>query len=382
MKKKFITFGAPLIQKKEILEVVDSLKSGWLGTGPKVSQFEKNFSKYKKAPYSIAVNSCSAALHLSLLSLNLKKEDEVITTPLTFCSTINAIIHAGLNPVLADIDPLTLNIDPKEIEKKINKKTKCILVVHFAGLPCDMDNIIKIAKKFNLKVVEDCAHAIESKYKGKHSGTFGDLGCFSFYSYKNLVTGEGGMVVSKNKLYADRIKKLALHGMSKDAWQRFTDKGYKHYFIEKAGFKYNMMDIQASLGIHQLKRINKNWKKRKQIWDRYNREFDSLSITKKNKIHYKTKHAYHLYNIFINKNKLGISRDQFINLMQKNNIGVGVHYRSIPEHQFYRYRYGWKLKDYPNAYKVGSETISLPISPKLTLREIDKIIRVVKKIIK
>ena len=344
MNKDFLTFGSPHIGKEEINEVVDCLKSGWLGTGPRVAKFEKSFNKYKKSNYSIAVNSCSAALHLSMLALSLNKGDEVITTPLTFCSTINAIIHSNLKPVLADIDPKTMNIDPNEIEKKITKKTKCILLVHFAGLPCEMDEIMKIAKKYKLYVVEDCAHSIESTYNGQPTGTFGDFGCFSFYSTKNLVTGEGGMVTVRQKKYAEKIKMLALHGLSKDAWKRFRDKGYNHYYVQEAGFKYNMMDIQASIGLHQLNKIDRNWKKRKIIWKKYNSEFKKLPIVIPPKIKKNVKHAFHLYTILVNKKNSGRSRSEFLQLMQKQNIGVGVHYQSIPEHKYYQKNYHWRAK--------------------------------------
>ena len=255
LRKDFLIFGSPIIEEPEINEVMDSLKKGWLGTGPKVEQFENSFAAYKGVNHAVALNSCTAALHLSLLAANLKPGDEVITTPMTFCATINAIIHAGAIPVLADVNPLTMNIDPQQVEEKITKKTKVILPVHFAGRPCEMDAIMDIAKRHNLKVIEDCAHAIETEYKGKKTGTFGDFGCFSFYVTKNIVTGEGGMVISSRDEDSSRIKVLALHGMSKDAWKRFGDEGYKHYSVVECGFKYNMMDIQAAIGIHQLKRI-------------------------------------------------------------------------------------------------------------------------------
>ena len=252
MRENFLIFGAPAIEQPEIDEVVASMKCGWLGTGPKVAQFENEFKAYKTARHAAALNSCTAALHLSLLSLGLKPGDEVITSSMTFCATINAIIHSGATPVLADIDPKSMNIDPHSIEKKITRKTKAILPIHFAGRPCDMDALIHIAERHDLKVVEDCAHAIEAEYKGKKTGTFGNFGCFSFYVTKNIITGEGGMVIAREEDDINRIKILALHGMSKDAWRRFGDEGYKHYFVVEAGFKYNMMDIQAAIGIHQL----------------------------------------------------------------------------------------------------------------------------------
>ena len=278
IRENFLVFGAPAIEETEINEVVASMKSGWLGTGPKVARFEKDFSAYKGVQYAAALNSCTAALHLSILAAGIKPGDEVITTPLTFCATVNAIIHAGATPVLADVDPITMNIDSVEIEKKITSKTRALLPVHFSGRPCNMDRIMGIAGKHDLKVIEDCAHAIETEYHGRKAGTIGDFGCFSFYVTKNIVTGEGGMVIARREEDIARVKILGLHGMSKDAWKRFSDDGYKHYQVVECGFKYNMMDIQAAIGVHQLQRVEAYWEKRNRIWQRYNDEFASLPL--------------------------------------------------------------------------------------------------------
>ncbi len=380
--KDFLVFGAPDIGNREIEEVVDSLKSGWLGTGHKVKTFEESFKTYKNCSHAVAVNSCTAALHLSLSSIGLKKGDEVITTPLTFCSTINSIIHAGAMPVLADIDFETMNISSEKIEEKISKNTKCILPVHFAGRACDMDSILEIVKTNNLSLIEDCAHAIETEYHGKNAGTFGDFGCFSFYATKNLVTGEGGMLITNNDQKSEDIKKLALHGLSKDAWKRFSDEGFEHYYVEDAGFKYNMMDIQAAIGIHQLKKIEKNWNRRKEIWNYYNDSFSSLPIKLPSPCLENTKHAFHLYTILVDERKTGISRDEFLKKMHNMKVGTGVHYLSIPEHPYYKKTYNWKTSDYPNAQKVGRETLSLPLSPKLTDGEVERVVNAVKKILR
>lgn len=381
MRNEFLIFGSPQISQNEIDEVVDSLKSGWLGTGPKVARFEENFRDYKGVNYAVAVNSCTAAIHLSLMSLDIGPGDEVITTPMTFCSTVNTIIHSGARPVLADIDYTTMNIDPLKIEEKITKNTKCILPVHFAGRPCDMNTIMDIATDNNFFVVEDCAHAVETKYHGKNAGTFGNFGCFSFYVTKNVVTGEGGMIITDDEKNASRIKMLALHGLSHDAWQRFSDEGYQHYFVEEAGFKYNMMDLQAAIGIHQLKKVEENWKRRESIWKYYNESFSDLPIELPAPPEKNTRHAYHLYTILINEEKTGLSRDEFLKRMNDEKIGTGVHYLSIPEHPFYKKHYGWKTEDYPNAMKIGRETVSLPLSPKLTDYDVDSVVDAVKKII-
>lgn len=377
----FILFGQPLIGDAEINEVIDSLKKGWLGTGPKTKRFEIDFAKYKSIDYSLALNSCTAGLHLSCLTLDLKPGDEVITTAMTFCATVNTIIHAGGKPVLVDIDPLTWNIDPIRLEEKITSKTKAIIPVHFAGRSCDMDKIIEISNIHNLKIIEDCAHAIETVYKGKKAGTMGDIGVFSFYATKNLAVGEGGMIISNNKNLISNLKVLALHGMSKDAWSRFSDDGYKHYKVETPGFKYNMPDIQSAIGIHQLKKINEFSIKRERIWNLYNEEFKNLPISLPASIETNTQHAYHLFNICLDQNKTNIERDTFLNKMNDNRIGVGVHYESIPMHPYYQKAFNWKPNDYPNALKFGNETVSIPISPKLTDNELDKIIAVTKSIL-
>ena len=380
-KREFIVFGTPKIEQPEIDEVVATLKSGWLGTGPKVAQFENDFKNYKGTDYAVAVNSCTAALHLSLLAVGLKPGDEVITTPLTFCASINAIIHAGATPILADIDPVTMNIDPDEVEKKIASRTKGLLPVHFAGRCCDMDRLCEIKHKFNLKMVEDCAHSIETEYKGKKAGTFGELGAFSFYVTKNIVTGEGGMIISNNEEMVNLIKRMALHGMSKDAWKRFSDDGYKHYQVVDIGFKYNMMDIQAAIGIHQLKRIDEYWKRRRYIWNRYIEELQGLPIELPSPVAPDTRHGFHLFTILISEQKTGITRDQFLVAMNDRQIGLGVHYLSIPEHPYYKKKYGWNVKDYPNAARIGRQTVSLPLSAKLSDDEVEKTISAVREIL-
>ena len=381
-RKEFLVFGSPSIKKEEIEEVIDCLSSGWLGTGPKVQRFEEGFRKYKEAEHAVAVNSCTAALHLSILAAGIGPGDEVITTAMTFCATVNAIIHSGATPVLADCTRDTYCIDPQDIEARITPRTKAIIPVHFAGYSCDMDAIMAVARKHRLKVIEDCAHAIETKYKGRHVGTFGDFGCFSFYVTKNVVTGEGGMVLARKKEDADEVKVLALHGMSQDAWKRFSDDGYKHYQVVRPGFKYNMMDIQAAIGIHQLGRVEANWKLRRSIWMRYQKEFRNIPIQLPPEPAAHIKHGYHLYPILIDEALSGITRDAFLQAINKEKIGVGVHYQSIPTHSYYQNTYGWTPEDYPNSNAIGRQTISLPISPKLTEDDIVDVIAAVKKILK
>jgi dTDP-4-amino-4,6-dideoxygalactose transaminase len=376
----FITFGGPDIQDNEIAEVVATLKSGWLGTGPKVKQFESDFATYKEVNSNqvVALNSCTAALHLSFVAAGLKPGDEVITTALTFCATVNAIIHSGATPVLADVERDSFNIDPVSIESKITAKTKAIVPVHFAGSACDMDAIMALAEKYGLKVIEDCAHAIEGRYKGKPLGSFGDFACYSFYVTKNITTGEGGMVVAKDPADSTLVRELSLHGMSKDAWNRFGSGGYKHYAVAQAGFKYNMMDIQAAIGIHQLKRIDKSLTLRQKVWRRYQDAFSALPITLPFEIAAQNKHACHLYTILIDEKMTGLSRDECLDRLTGMGIGVGVHYLSIPEHPYYQTTFDWHPDDYPVAKQIGRSTLSLPLSSKLSESDVSRVISSVK----
>ncbi|MDP8247767.1 MAG: DegT/DnrJ/EryC1/StrS family aminotransferase [Candidatus Tritonobacter lacicola] len=381
MRDNFLIFGCPVIEQPEIDEVVDSLKSGWLGTGPKVHKFEEMFEEYKGVGFAMALSSCTSALHLSMLAIGIKRGDEVIVPSMTFAATANAVIHAGAKPVLADCEIKTMNIDPEDIERKITSRTKAIMPVHFAGRPCDMSSIMELAAKHDLKVIEDCAHAIETEYRGRKSGTFGDLGCFSFYATKNIVTGEGGMAITDNEDYADKIKVLALHGMSRDAWKRFSDEGYKHYQVVYAGFKNNMMDIQAAIGIHQLPRIDKYWERRREIWNRYNEAFKDLPVITPAPVEPDTRHAHHLYTLLLDIDRLKITRDQFLDEMTKLNIGVGVHYRALHLHPYYRQAFGYKRGDFPNAEWISDRTVSIPLSPKLTDKDVGDVIEAVSEVV-
>ena len=388
MISKFIRFGKPTLGKDEYDSLNRVMKSKWIGTGPIVFDFEKKFSKYKKTQHAVSLNSCTAGLHLSLSALGIKKGSEVITTALTFCSTINAIIMAGLKPVIADIRKDTFNINEKAIEKKITKKTKAILVVHFAGLPCNMKPIIKLAKKYNLRIIEDCAHAIETEYEGIKAGNFGDTGNFSFYVNKNITTGEGGMTITNNKKTAEKIKILRLHGMSKDAWKRYTPdmpaigNSYNHYDVKLTGYKYNMTDLQASLGISQLKKIETMYKKRKKLYENYLDKLKDLPVYFQNTKQYNFKHAYHLFFLVINKTKTKKNRDNLLNFLQKNNIGASVHYRSAVEMSNYKKLFKWNKKTCPIAYYTGQNTFSLPLYPDLKFSEQNYIISKLKKFFK
>lgn len=375
---KYLIFGAPDIQEEEIAEVVDSLRGGWLGTGPKVARFQEMFREYVGADYALALNSCTAGLHLALQVAGLEPGDEVITTPMTFCATVNSIVHAGAKPVLVDCNRETQLIDPQLIEAAITPRTRAIVPVHLGGRSCDMEAISDIARRHNLIVIEDAAHAIEAVYHGRKVGNIGHMTCFSFYVTKNIVTGEGGMVTTNNPEFADKIKMYALHGLSRDAWKRFSDDGYKHYEVIFPGFKYNMMDIQAAIGIHQLARIERYWQRRDEIWQRYNEAFADLPVQLPAPDEPGTRHARHLYTIMIDKSRSGLERDQFMNCLHKLNIGTGVHYVGIHLQPYYQQRFGYKPTDFPNATWLSQRTVSLPLSPKLTDRDVDDVIQAVR----
>ena len=380
VRNDFLVFGSPKIEQEEIDEVVECLKSGWIGTGPRVNKFENAFCDYIGSKYAIALNSCTAALHLSMLVSGVSTGDEVITTPMTFAATANAILHTGAKPIFVDVEKDSMNIDPTLIEKVISPKTKAILPVHFAGRPCNMDHIMEIAQKNNLLVIEDAAHAVEAKYKGKKIGNIGDMTCFSFYVTKNLVTGEGGMITTNNEEWSKKIKIRALHGMTSDARMRYANKNYKHYQVIAPGFKYNMMDIQASLGIHQLKRLDKNFDRRKEIWNIYNKAFENLPVTTPSE-EKDTVHGRHLYTLLLDLDNLKISRDEFLGEIVRENIGVGVHFISLHLQPYFKETFGLKKDDFPNSAFISERTVSIPFSAKLTEKDVQDVINAITKVL-
>jgi dTDP-4-amino-4,6-dideoxygalactose transaminase len=375
LKKPFLVFGAPDIQQAEIDEVVDSMRRGWLGTGPKVTRFERDIAAFKQVDPDrlVALNSCTAALHLSLLAAGVGPGDEVITTALTFCATVNAIIQVGATPVLADVDPITSNIDAQDVERRITPRTRALLPVHFAGRPCDMDALMALAGKHGLKVIEDCAHALEAQADGRGAGTFGDFGCFSFYATKNVTAGEGGMVLARNAADAARIRLMSLHGMSADAWKRFGDTGYRHYQVVEAGFKYNMMDLQAAIGIHQLQRVEAAWQRRQILWRAYQEALASLPVHRPADPAGNTRHSHHLYAIQVESGEA--ARDKLLQGMTARGIGVGVHYLSVAEHPYYQERFGWTPDEWPHAMRIGRATLSLPLMPQLTSEDQGRVVQ-------
>jgi len=369
----FLVFGQPLLGAAEHNAVVACLSSRWIGTGPRVRDFETAFAAYRGAAHAVAVSSCTAALHLAMLAIGVGQGDEVITTAMTFCASVNAIVHTGATPVLADCDGTTMNLTPESIAAKITGRTRAILVVHLCGLPCDMPAIMALARQHGLRVIEDCAHAIETRIDGKAVGTFGDAGCFSFYATKNITTGEGGMVITDDAALADRVRVLSLHGMSKDAWRRFGDTGYRHYEVVASGFKNNMTDLQAALGLIQLSQIDAFAARRQAIWAMYDAAFADLPCQLPVAPAANVDHARHLYTPLLRLEQLQIDRDGVLAALTQENIGVGVHYQSISHYAYYRDTFGWTQSDFPNAEYIGVRTLSLPLSPALTDDDVDDV---------
>ncbi len=379
MTTDFITFGAPDIGEAEAAAVLDTLRSGWLGTGPRVSEFERAMAAYRQVPAGnvIALNSCTAALHLSLLVAGVGPGDEVITPALTFCSAANTILHVGATPVLADVDPITMNMDAQGFRAALTPRTKAVIPMHFAGRPCEMEAIMAVAREHGIMVIEDCAHAVESLYRGQPAGTLGDFGCFSFYATKNLTTGEGGMVFVRDPAHAERIRMLALHGMSRDAWQRYSADGFKHYDVMECGFKFNMMDLQAALGLCQLNRLEPSWQLRAAQWALYQQAFAGLPLILPAPVAPHMRHAHHLYTVLVDEAACGISRDTLLQRLHTQGVGSGVHYRALSELSHYREQLGWQPQDTPVATAIGRTTLSLPLGPKLTGGDLDRVIAAV-----
>jgi dTDP-4-amino-4,6-dideoxygalactose transaminase len=380
-RKDFLIFGSPAIEEAEIAEVVATLRSGWIGTGPRVARFEEMFGEFIGARHAVALSSCTAALHLSMLASGVKAGDEVITTPMTFCATANSIVHAGARPVFADVDPNTGNIDPDQIEAAITPMTTAIVPVHYGGRPCEMDRIEAISRRHGLLLIEDAAHATGAAWKGRNVGTIGDAGCFSFYVTKNVVTGEGGMVTTDSPDLATRIRTYGLHGMSQDAWPRFSVERFQHYQVLLPGYKYNMTDVQAALGIHQLARIAQQQKRRSEIWSRYDEALESLPVTRPAAIGADMLHARHLYSILIRTEEVGKTRDQILDELIGHRIGTGVHYLPLHHHPYYRDAFGYREGDFPNAEYIGARTLSLPLSGKLTDSDVDDVIDALHKVL-
>ncbi len=380
VRETYLVFGSPDIHEEEIRELEETLRSGWLGTGPRVAAFEEAFRDYVGAGHAMALGSCTAALHLSMIAVGVRPGDEVITCPMTFASTANVVIHLGATPVFADCDRETLCIDPVQVRTRITPRTRALLPIHFAGRPAAMDRLLALADEHRLRLVGDAAHAIETRHGGRMVGQLGDCSAFSFYVTKNVVTGEGGMVTTNDPEIADWIKVAGLHGLSRDAWKRFSDEGYRHYEVVFPGYKYNMTDMQAALGLHQLARVEANLNRREAIWERYRQAFADLPLRVPPEPAAGERHARHLFIVLLDLEAMTMDRDQVLSALHAEGIGTGVHYRPVHLHPYYRERFGFRAGDFPNAEWVGARTLSLPFSTKLTDDDVQDVIRAVRKV--
>jgi len=396
MRKTFLPFSPSLIGEEEIAEVVDTLRSDWITTGPKVKRFEQEFATAVDAPAALAVNSCTAALHVALASLGIGPGDAVITTPMTFCSTIHVIEQMGARPILVDVEPGTLNLDRNRVRETLAllrndrgqnaPRVKAILPVHLYGHPCHMDALLELASEYECAIIEDAAHALPAEYKGRKIGSLGSdavvpvLTCFSFYATKNMTTAEGGMLTGKAELL-EEARIWSLHGMSRDAWQRYGSEGTWFYDVTRPGFKYNMTDIQAALGLHQLKKLKAFHRRRQEIAARYNEAFEVFSELETPAERDWAGHAWHLYVLRLNSDQLAISRNQFISELQARNIGTSVHFIPIHLHSYYRQKYGYSPEDFPIAYSHYQRIISLPCCPRMGDEDVEDVISAVTQIV-
>jgi dTDP-4-amino-4,6-dideoxygalactose transaminase len=374
-REEFLVFSKPHFGEEEIAEVVATIKSGWVGTGPRAAQLEKEFAQYVGVAHAVAMNSCTAALHVSYACLDLRPGDEVIVPAMTFGATANAVVHAGGTPVFVDIDPVTLALDPKKVELALSPRTRAIVLVHFAGRMGPAEELAALCRSRNLALIEDCAHAIETTRNGHHAGTLGFSGCYSFYANKNVSTAEGGMFVTNDARVAERARKLALHGMSKDAHRRFTASGYQHYDFDEHGFKYNMPDIAAALGIHQLRRVEKNYELRRRLWNRFEQGLRGHAVVQTppalETLGATERHALHLYQIQVPENL----RDPVLSAYAAEGIGVGIHYRALTDLPLFQKFISTEGRKHQEGFAVastfGRRTISLPLGTAMTQADVD-----------
>lgn len=374
-RSSFLPFSRPTIDEEEIAEVVDSLRSGWITTGPKVQRFEAACAAYLDDTQIIAVNSATAGLHLALLALDLLPGDEVITTPLTFTATVNMIVLAGGRPVLADIDPATLQLDPAAAAARITSRTRALIPVHFAGQPCDLDAFRALAEKHGLALIEDAAHALGTEYRGERIGSQSHVAVFSFHPTKNITTGEGGVVATRDPDLAERLRRLRFHGISKDAWQRYAAQGVAQYDVVEAGLKYNMLDIQAAIGLHQLPKLERFIRDRQRLAHAYDEALAPLlGLHLPVQVPYPARHSWHIYTPLLDLERAGMSRDDFLAALKAENIGTGLHYVAVHLHPYYRDRWGFRRGDFPAAEYVSDRIFSLPLFPRMTPEDQDDVV--------
>jgi dTDP-4-amino-4,6-dideoxygalactose transaminase len=373
LRDSFLVFGSPTIGEAEIAEVVDSLRSGWIGTGPKVQRFERMLSDYVGVGECRCVSSCTAALILAMRVLGIGPGDEVLVPAMTFVASANAVEHAGATPVLIDSEPGTGLIDLDQAEAAITPRSRAVMPVHLAGRPVDMDRLARLRDERGLQIVEDAAHALGARWRGRMIGAFGNLAAFSFYVTKNVTTIEGGALVTDDPALAARVERLALHGLSLGAWQRFSDAGFRHYEVVEPGFKFNMTDVQASLGLHQLPLLDAWIERRAQLWDRYDRLLADLPVHTPPPPEPDTTHARHLYQVTVDSDA-PVNRDQLLDGLTARRIGAGVHYRGVHLHPYYRDKYGLEPDRFPVATAISERTLSLPLSPKVTEADQDDVV--------
>jgi len=381
MQNDFLLFHKPFISEDEVDEIVDTVRSGWLSMGPKTIKFEELFADYIGCKKGIAVSSWTAAGHLTLEAYGLKPGDEVIVPTMTFPATAEIVCYFGAKPVIVDVDPGTLNISIEAIEKAITPKTRVIIPVHYGGQPCDMDEILDLAGKHNLKVMEDAAHSLPATYKGKKIGNISEVTCFSFYATKTLSTGEGGMICTNNEEIAERVKVMRLHGINRDAWKRYTESGSWYYEVVAPGYKYNFTDLQASLGLPQLKKVDKMWESRKRIARKYTENFKDNELIKLHVLKPDRESSWHLYPIRLELEKLNINRARFIDKLRENKVGAGVHFMPVHQHLYYNETFNLNDKDFPVASNTFPRLVSLPIYPGMTDRNVDYVIDVVNSLL-
>lgn len=371
----YIHFHRYSIGAEEKTAILETLDSGWITKGPRVARFEQDFCNYTGAEHALALNSCTAALHLALLGFGIGPGDEVITTPLTFVATVNMIVMTGATPVLADIDPETLNLDLKSVEAAITSRTRAIIPVHLAGQPCDLKPLLELAHNHKLVVIDDAAHAIGSSYHDKAIGSWCDATAFSFYATKNITTGEGGMLTSPHPEFMEKVRPLSLHGLSKDAWKRYSAEGFQHYLVEAPGFKYNMTDLQAALGIEQLKKCDKLTALRRQCVDYYRQQLRDLPLRFQQPIE-RIVHSQHLFTVILDTSQLRLSRDQILEALHQAGIGCAVHFIPVHFHPYYRRSLKLPETALPIASRIGQQLLSLPLYPDLSRKDQDRVIEV------
>lgn len=375
IRKEFLPLARPTIGEEEVQEVVDTLRSGWITTGPKVALFEKRFQEYLDVPEAVAVSSGTAGLHLALLAAGVGPGDEVITSSMTFAATANAIVLCGARPVLADCEPDTLNIALDGIESRINSRTKAIMPVHFAGQPCDMDELLAIGRRHGVPIIEDAAHALGTEYKGRRIGSFGEMAIYSFHPIKTITTGEGGMVVTRNKEWAERMRLLRFHGITTSAWERHSGGKSPQYSIQLPGFKYTMMDLQAAIGLHQMDKMGWFIEQRTKFAGLYNEFFKDVGGLKSLKsVPYPQRHAWHLFVVQLELERLTIDRDRFLELLKERNIGAGVHFPALHLQPYYQEKWGYRQGDCPNAERASGRILSLPLFPTMNEGDVQDVV--------